>query len=63
MTQGTFKVVTALLKIKKTHTIGELLIKPCALEMVDLVFGLEQQKIIELFIPEFLICQLTFWNK
>ncbi|XP_042217594.1 protein ZBED8-like, partial [Homarus americanus] len=31
-------------KQKKPHTIGETLVKPCALEMVELVCGLEQRK-------------------
>ncbi|GFS82095.1 protein ZBED8 [Nephila pilipes] len=34
-------------KSKKPHTIGETLIKPCALEMVELVCGLEQRKKLE----------------
>jgi hypothetical protein len=34
-------------KHRKPHTIGEILVKPCALEMVELVCGLEQTKTLE----------------
>jgi hypothetical protein len=34
-------------KQKEPHAIGEVLVKPCALEMVKLSYGLEQRKILE----------------
>lgn len=34
-------------KQRNPHTIGDILVKPCALEMVELVCGLEQRKTLE----------------
>jgi len=45
--EASYKVAYRISRSKKTHTIGESLIKPCALEMVELVYGLEQRKKIE----------------
>ncbi|KAL7647917.1 UNVERIFIED_CONTAM: hypothetical protein RMT77_001527 [Armadillidium vulgare] len=42
--ESSYKVA---LPCKKTHTIGETLIKSCIMEMVELVCGLEQEKKIE----------------
>lgn len=39
-----YKVVYRIAKQKKAHKIGETLIKPCALEMTELVCGIEQRK-------------------
>ncbi|XP_029348266.1 protein ZBED8-like [Acyrthosiphon pisum] len=44
---ASYKVAYRIARSKKPHTIGESLIKPCALEMVELVCGLEQRKKIE----------------
>lgn len=41
---ASFKVAYNIAKNKKPHTIGETLIKPCALEMVEIVLGKEQMK-------------------
>ena len=45
--EASYKVAYRIAKQKKPHTIGETLVKPCALEMVELVCGLEQRKKIE----------------
>ena len=45
--EASFKVAYCIAKQKKPRTIGETLIKPCALEMVELVCGLEQKRKIE----------------
>ncbi|VVC43271.1 Hypothetical protein CINCED_3A015786 [Cinara cedri] len=45
--EASYKVACRIAKNKKPHTIGESLIKPRALEMVELVCGLEQRKKIE----------------
>jgi len=45
--EASYKVAYRIAKNKKPHTIGESLIKPCALEMVELVCGMEQRKKIE----------------
>lgn len=45
--EASFKVAYHIAKQKKPHTIGETLVKPCALDMVELVCGLEQRKKIE----------------
>ena len=39
-----YDVARRITKEKKPHTIGERLIKPCALEMVELVCGVQQKK-------------------
>lgn len=41
--EASYKVAHLIAKNKKPHTIGETLIKPCALEMVELVCGTEQR--------------------
>uniref|UniRef100_A0A7M4F4W3 Zinc finger BED-type containing 5 n=1 Tax=Crocodylus porosus TaxID=8502 RepID=A0A7M4F4W3_CROPO len=45
--EGSYKFAYWIAKQKKPHTIGETLVKPCALEMVELVCGLEQRKKLE----------------
>ncbi|GFT64386.1 protein ZBED8 [Nephila pilipes] len=47
LVEASFRVAYRIAKSKKPHTIGETLIKPCALEVVELVFGLEQRKKLE----------------
>jgi len=47
MLEASYKVAYLIAKDKKPHTIGETLIKPCALEMVELVCGKEHRKEIE----------------
>ena len=47
LVEASYKVAYRIGKAKKPHTIGETLIKPCALEMVELVCGLEQRKKLE----------------
>ncbi|XP_042203602.1 protein ZBED8-like [Homarus americanus] len=42
--EASYKVAYRIAKQKKPHTFGETLVKPCALEMVELVCGLEQRK-------------------
>jgi len=42
--EASFKVAYLIAKNKKPHTIGEKLIKPCALEMVASVLGKQQRK-------------------
>ena len=37
--QASFDVALPIAKQKKPHTIGEMLIKPCALNMVKLIWG------------------------
>ena len=45
--EASYKVAYHIAKEKKAHTIGETLIKPCALEMTELVCGTEQRKKLE----------------
>lgn len=45
--EASYKVAYRIAKDKKPHTIAENLIKPCTLEMVDLVCGPEQRKKLE----------------
>ncbi|XP_046861512.1 protein ZBED8-like [Xenia sp. Carnegie-2017] len=45
--EASYKVAYRIAKAKKAHTIGETLIKPCALEMTELVCGTEQRKKLE----------------
>ena len=47
MLEASYKVAYLIAKDKKPHTIGETLIKPCVLEMVELVCGKEHRKEIE----------------
>lgn len=47
LVEASYKVAYRIAKSKKPHNIGETLIKPCALEMVELVCGLEQRKKLE----------------
>ena len=42
--EASYKVVYRIAKKKKAHPIGETLIKPCALEITELVCGTEQRK-------------------
>lgn len=42
--EASFKVAYLIAKNKKPHTIGETLVKPCALEMVKLMCGHQQMK-------------------
>jgi hypothetical protein len=49
--EASYKVAYCNARNKKPHTIDESLIKSCALEMVELVCGLEQRKKVEAFIP------------
>ena len=44
MVEACYKVAYRIAKEKKPHTIAETLIKPCALEMIELVCGSEQRK-------------------
>ncbi|KAI6653997.1 Protein ZBED8-like [Oopsacas minuta] len=45
--EASYKVAYRIAKQRKPHTICDTLIKPCALDMVELVYGLEQRKKIE----------------
>ena len=45
--EASYKVAYRIVKEKKAHKIGETLIKPCALEMTELVCGTEQRKKLE----------------
>jgi hypothetical protein len=45
--EPSYKVAYRTAKQKKPHSIGETLVKPCVLEMVELVSGLEQRKKLE----------------
>lgn len=45
--EASYKVAYLIAKDKKPHTIGETLVKPCALEMVELVCGKQHRKEIE----------------
>uniref|UniRef100_A0A7M4E8X6 DUF4371 domain-containing protein n=1 Tax=Crocodylus porosus TaxID=8502 RepID=A0A7M4E8X6_CROPO len=45
--EGSYKVAYRIAKQKKPHAIGETLVKPYALEMVELVWGREQRKKLE----------------
>ncbi|GFU03693.1 protein ZBED8 [Nephila pilipes] len=47
LVEASFRVAYRIEKSKKPHTIGETLIKPYALEIVELVCGLEQRKKLE----------------
>ena len=47
LVEASYKVAYRIAKEKKPHTIAETLIKPCALEMIELVCGSEQRKKIE----------------
>ncbi|GFU25894.1 protein ZBED8 [Nephila pilipes] len=47
LVEASFRDAYRIAKSKKPHTIGETLIMPCALEMVELVCGLEQRKKLE----------------
>jgi len=42
--EASYKVASRIAKEKKPHTIGETLVKPCALEMTELVCGTEHRK-------------------
>ena len=45
--EASYKVAYRIAKQKKTHTIGETLIKPCVLEMVEIVCGKKERKALE----------------
>ena len=45
--EASFKAAYPIATEKKAHAIGEILIKPCALEMIELVCGIEQRKKLE----------------
>lgn len=45
--EASYKVAYWVVKQKKPHTIGETSVKPCALEVVRLVCGLEQWRKLE----------------
>ena len=45
--EASYKVAYSIAKEKKPHTIGETLVKPCALEMTELVCGIEHRKKLE----------------
>lgn len=45
--EASYKVAYRIAKEKKPHTIGETLVKPCALEMTELVCGIEHRKKLE----------------
>jgi len=45
--EASYKVAYRIAKEKKPHTIGETLVKPCALEMTELFFGTEHRKKLE----------------
>jgi hypothetical protein len=47
--EASHKVVYRIAKPKKPNTTGETSVKPCALEIVELVCGLEQRKKLEAF--------------
>ena len=45
--EAPFKVANLIARNKKPHTIEEILVKPCALEMVELMCGHQQRKQVE----------------
>ena len=45
--EASYRVVYKIAKEKKPHKIGERLIKPCAMDMVELVCGEEQKRKLE----------------
>ena len=45
--EASYKVAYRIAKQKKPHTIGETLIKPCVLEMVEIVCGTKERKALE----------------
>ena len=45
--EASYRVAYRIAKGKKPHTIGETLIKPCALEMVHLMCGEQHRKAVE----------------
>ena len=45
--EASYKVAYRIAKQRKPHTIGETLVKSCALDLVELVCGLDQKKKIE----------------
>lgn len=45
--EASYKVAYRIAQQKKSHTMGETLIKPCALEMVELVCGVKERKKLE----------------
>ena len=44
MTEASYEIALLIAKAKKAHTIGETLVKPCALVMANLVCGPEEAK-------------------
>ena len=45
--KASYRVAYIIAKEKKPHTIGKRLIKPCAMNMVELVYGVEQSRKLE----------------
>ena len=45
--EASYEVAYRIAKEKKAHAIGEILVKPCALEMIELICGTEQGKKLE----------------
>ena len=61
-----YKVAYLIAKNKKSHAIGETLVKPCALEMVEAVLGKSQRnQIVAVPLSNDVIrsrkCHLIFW--
>jgi hypothetical protein len=65
--EASYKVAYLIAKNKKPHTIDENMIKPCALQMIEVVLGKQQRKQIaeiplsvDVTNSRILICQLMF---
>ena len=64
--EASYKVAYLIAKNKKSHAIGETLVKPCALEMVEAVLGKSQRnQIVAVPLSNDVIrsrkCHLIFW--
>ena len=55
--EASYKIAYHIAKNKKSHTIAETLIKPCALEMTEIVCGSEQRKNLKVY-----QCQIMLLN-
>ena len=55
--EASYKIAYQIAKNKKPHTIAETLIKPCALEMTEIVCGSKQKKNLKLY-----QCQIMLLN-